>query len=67
MVDDKVHSRSTGPIVMMTRQPAEGRAHGGGLRIGEMEKDCCAAHGMGMFTVERLSDLSDKHMTHFSK
>lgn len=67
MVSDKKHSRARGPIVSLTRQPCEGRSRDGGLRVGEMERDCMLSHGAAMFTKERLMDVSDPFTTGFCK
>ena len=67
MVIDKKHSRARGPIVSLTRQPCEGRSRDGGLRVGEMERDCMLSHGAALFTKERLMDVSDPFTTGFCK
>lgn len=67
MVIDKKHSRARGPIVSLTRQPCEGRSRDGGLRVGEMERDCMISHGASAFTKERLMDVSDPFMTGICK
>ena len=67
MVIDKKHSRARGPIVSLTRQPCEGRSRDGGLRVGEMERDCMISHGISMFTKERLMDVSDPFQTGICK
>ena len=61
MTADKVHSRSTGPRTTVTRQPTEGRSNHGGLRLGEMERDCLVSYGGSRTLIERYLYASDAY------
>jgi DNA-directed RNA polymerase beta subunit len=60
MVIDKVHARARGPKTILTRQPAAGRSLLGGLRFGQMERDCMLGQGATRFSKDRLKDQSDE-------
>ena len=60
-VEDKMYSRSDGPKTALSHQPAGGRALGGGLRIGEMERDALLSHGISLFLKESAMERSDKY------
>jgi len=59
MVNDKFQVRTTGPVNQMTGQPVKGRSRGGGIRVGEMERDALLAHGTAFLLQDRLLNCSD--------
>ena len=65
MVEDKINYRDTGPRKLLTHQPTDGRANGGGLKIGEMERDCLISHGISKFWNESVMERSDKQSALF--
>eukprot|EP00210_Caulerpa_lentillifera_P003726 g3559.t1 len=60
MVSDKHQCRSIGPVNQMTNQPVQGRKVGGGIRLGEMERDAILSHGGSFVLNDRLCLSCDR-------
>ena len=65
MVSNKMHARASGKVTLLTRQPVEGRAKGGALRLGEMEQQALVAHGASLLLKERYD--SDKTVLYIGR
>jgi DNA-directed RNA polymerase I subunit RPA2 len=64
MVSDKYQVRATGTVNPLTRQPIKGRKKGGGIRLGEMERDSLLSHGTAFLLHDRLLNCSDRHIAY---
>ena len=64
MSEDKVKFRNTGPVHPLTRQPVADRKRFGGVKFGEMERDCLLAHGSAANLHEHLFMLNDFSQMH---
>lgn len=59
MIEDKWFNRARGPLNFITFQPTDGRSKEGGIRLGEMERDCLISSGLSSLLLERLLYSSD--------
>ena len=65
--EEKRHARSIGPVLVLTRQPTEGRTRDGGLRLGDMERGCIVSHGGDYLCKERMTEQSNPYIISICK